>query len=41
MELPYMYSNVSVKLSGKESSDEEDDDDDLDGFSKFLLVGDL
>ena len=40
MELPYMYSNVSVKLSGKESSDEEDDDD-LDGFSKFLLVGDL
>lgn len=40
MELPYMYSNLLLKQSEKESSDEEEDDD-LNGFVKFLLVGDL
>ena len=40
MELPYMYSNLSLKQSEKES-DDEGEDDDLNGFVKFLLVGDL
>ena len=40
MELQYMYSNLFLKQSEKESSDEEEDDD-MNGFVKFLLVGDL
>ena len=35
-----MYSNLLLKNGEKESSDEEEEDD-LNGFVKFLLVGDL
>ena len=42
MELPYMYSNLNFSYNNeKESSDEDGEDDDLNGFIKFLLVGNL
>lgn len=42
VELPYMYSNLNYNtINEKESSDEEGDDEDLQGFVKFLLVGNL